>query len=407
MKKILSVMKYILLSLAVFLLGVMIEVSPVDFAQAVIKDLEDQTADQKKDPDIKKDQDKKDIAQADDDKEKEPKENFLRYYYSLLDNVEKNCYDKICDSIEKEEASVELEGIDKDQLARIFQCVYLDWPEYFWLDCLQYTYTTKPTGVTLNLNYNYTGEERKQREAIVEQQAGDILAGVPMGGSDYDKVKYVFETLIDMTKYDLSAPDNQNIYSVFGNWKTVCAGYAAATKYLLDRAGVDCICVHGTAGEAHAWNIVKCDGQYYYVDTTWGDPGYRELQGEDVSKEFTAYEYLCCSGQMLYQSHTPDSTYPLPECTDTSLEYYRMKGRYLETADAGMTLEIMKQAYNDGKKNTRIQYASSDLMNQILAQLQTDLGWQMMDYIQTQSGKQPKLWSEYQSASCVVSIYWE
>ena len=95
MKKILSVMKYILLSLAVFLFGVMIEVSPVDFAQAVIKDLEDQTADQKKDPDIKKDQDKKDIAQADDDKEKEPKENFLRYYYSLLDNVEKNCYDKI------------------------------------------------------------------------------------------------------------------------------------------------------------------------------------------------------------------------------------------------------------------------------------------------------------------------
>ena len=146
MKKILSVMKYILLSLAVFLCGVMIEVSPVDFAQAVIKDLEDQTADQKKDPDIKKDQDKKDIAQTDDDKEKEPKENFLRYYYSLLDNVEKNCYDKICDSIEKEEASVELEGINKDQLARIFQCVHLDWPEYFWLDCLQYTYTTKPTG---------------------------------------------------------------------------------------------------------------------------------------------------------------------------------------------------------------------------------------------------------------------
>ena len=77
MKKILSVMKYILLSLAVFLLGVMIEVSPVDFAQAVIKDLEDQTADQKKDPDIKKDQDKKDIAQADDDKEKEPKKAFI------------------------------------------------------------------------------------------------------------------------------------------------------------------------------------------------------------------------------------------------------------------------------------------------------------------------------------------
>ena len=126
-----------------------------------------------------------------------------------------------------------------------------------------------------------------------------------------------------------------------------------------------------------------------------------------MTKDFTAYEYLCCSGQMLNQTHTPDSTYPLPECTDTSLEYYRMKGRYLETADTGMTLEIMKQAYNDGKKNIRIQYASSDLMNQILAQLQADLGWQMMDYIQAQSGKTPQLWSEYQSASCVVIVYWE
>lgn len=127
-------------------------------------------------------------------------------------------YDKVCDAIENEEASVELEGIDKDQLARIFQSVYLDWPEYFWLDCLQYTYNTNPTGVILNLNYNYTGAEREKREAIEKQQSEEILAGVPAGGSDYDKVKYVFETLVDMTEYDLSAPDNQNIYSVFGNW---------------------------------------------------------------------------------------------------------------------------------------------------------------------------------------------
>ena len=232
---------------------------------------------------------------------------------------------------------------------------------------------------------------------------------MPAGGSDYDKVKYVFETLVDMTEYDLSAPDNQNIYSVFGNWTTVCAGYAGATKYLLDRAGVDCIWVTGTGGGGpHAWNIVKCDGQYYYVDTTWGDPGYRELQGEDVTKDFIAYEYLCCSGQMLNQTHTPDTTYPLPECTDTSLEYYRMKGRYLETADAGMTLDIMKQAYNDGKKYTKIQYASNDLMNQIMEQLKGDLSQQMMEYMKAQSGQEPKetRW-EYQPASSVLIVYWE
>jgi len=68
--------------------GVMIEVSPTDFVKAVTQDVKDLTPDQKDDPDKAKDV--QDQAQADDkDKEKEPKENYLRYYYSLLDGTEK------------------------------------------------------------------------------------------------------------------------------------------------------------------------------------------------------------------------------------------------------------------------------------------------------------------------------
>lgn len=89
MKKGLSVIKYILLSLVLFFGGVMIEVSPTDFVKAVTQDVKDLTPDQKDDPDKAKDV--QDQAQADDkDKEKEPKENYLRYYYSLLDGTEKN-----------------------------------------------------------------------------------------------------------------------------------------------------------------------------------------------------------------------------------------------------------------------------------------------------------------------------
>ena len=85
-----------------------------------------------------------------------------------------------------------------------------------------------------------------------------------------------------------------------------------------------------------------------------------------------------------------------------------MKGRYLETADAGMTLDIMNQAYNDGKKYIKIQYASNDLMNQIMEQLKGDLSQQMMEYMQAQSGQEPKetRW-EYPPASSVLIVYWE
>ena len=100
-----------------------------------------------------------------------------------------------------------------------------DHPEYFWLDN-SYSYRTGTGSVEFIFNYTCAGGEKENRERIIEQQAAQIIAAAPSGGSDYEKVKYVFETLVDRTQYDKSAPDNQNIYSVFGNWTTVCAGYA-------------------------------------------------------------------------------------------------------------------------------------------------------------------------------------
>ena len=85
------------------------------------------------------------------------------------------------------------------------------------------------------------------------------------------KILYVYEKIVDEVDYDESAPDNQNIYSIFVNRQSVCAGYSKATQYLLEQLGVFCTYVTGktTEGGNHAWNLVKCNGDYYYVDTTW------------------------------------------------------------------------------------------------------------------------------------------
>lgn len=403
MKRLLSVISYIFISIALFFSGVMLEVSPSDLVRQVVQDQID-IDDQDQADDSKDASDDKDDAVVQDEADNQIN---TRYYYSLMDDSEKENYDRIQEAVAGEENSVVLDVMDQEELKRIFLSVYYDYPEYFWLE-YYYSYKSTDEGMELIFNYNCTGYEREKREAEIEQQAGAILAGLPAGAGDYDKVKYVFETLVDMTKYELDAPDNQNIYSVFGNWTTVCAGYAKATKYLLDRAGVECFYVTGLAdGEPHAWNIVQCDGQYYYVDTTWGDPLYQETQGEEMQKKGTAYEYLCCTGELLFRTHTPDEEFTLPECTDNSLEYYRMAGRYLESADQNAILEIMKKDIDNDEKQTEIQFSGGDALDQAVAQIDSTLQ-QVREYSKSKKGKSlGELWYTYRDNTSILIVYWE
>ena len=403
MKRLLSVISYIFISIALFFSGVMLEVSPSDLVRQVVQDQID-IDDQDQADDSKDASDDKDDAVVQDEADNQIN---TRYYYSLMDDSEKENYDRIQEAVAGEEKSVVLDVMDQEELKRIFLSVYYDYPEYFWLE-YYYSYKSTDEGMELIFNYNCTGSEREKREAEIEQQAGAILAGLPAGAGDYDKVKYVFETLVDMTKYELDAPDNQNIYSVFGNWTTVCAGYAKATKYLLDRAGVECFYVTGLAdGEPHAWNIVQCDGQYYYVDTTWGDPLYQETQGEEMQKKGTAYEYLCCSRELLFRTHTPDEEFTLPECTDNSLEYYRMAGRYLESADQNAILEIMKKDIDNDEKQTEIQFSGGDALDQAVAQIDSTLQ-QVREYTKSKKGKSlGELWYTYRDNTSILIVYWE
>ncbi len=68
--------------------------------------------------------------------------------------------------------------------------------------------------------------------------------------------------------------DDQSIAGVFWKKSAVCAGYAGAVQYLLERLDIPCIYVDGStkgSTEGHAWDIVKIGQEYYYVDATNGD----------------------------------------------------------------------------------------------------------------------------------------
>ena len=103
--------------------------------------------------------------------------------------------------------------------------------------------------------------------------------------SGYDKELALHDWMIGWAEYDPGAlssgpigepmPDNDNPYGFLTGKKGICLGYASTFQLLMELSGIECVTVHGMshAGTAeHAWNLVRLDGEWYAVDTTWDDP---------------------------------------------------------------------------------------------------------------------------------------
>lgn len=158
------------------------------------------------------------------------------------------------------------------QVKNVFEAVTNDHPELFWLE-MGYSckYLQSGSCVEITLNYNETLNNFSASQRKFEQITETILTGARAQGSDLEKERYVHDALMQIADYDVQARMNQSAYSAMVNGETVCAGYARAFQYILQQLGIPCYYCTGTAGEDHAWNIVKLGNIYYNVDATWDD----------------------------------------------------------------------------------------------------------------------------------------
>jgi len=252
-------------------------------------------------------------------------------------------------------------GLQESDIDRIFQCVMCDHPELFYVDGYSYTKYTRGDeilAIRFSGNYAMSLETALKRRQEIQIAAEELLSGIEEEASDYEKVKYVYETLIRSTDYDMKIADNQNIYSVFVYHLSVCQGYAKATQYLLNRLGVECALVQGTVetGEGHAWNLVRVDGDYYYVDTTWGDVSYRieEMPAQDDEVPEINYDYLNVTSQEILRTHRISGPVPMPVCTAEEANYYRMEGAFFTSYDREQMTALFQKAADRGQRDVTV-----------------------------------------------------
>ncbi len=279
------------------------------------------------------------------------------YAFGKLSEEEQQVYLEILEALVDFRENVRLSSCDKDLISRVFQCVLNDHPEIFYVE--GYSYTEYTLGdflkkITFTGSYRFSPEEVAEKQRQIDNYVNQCLAGMPEGADEYEKVKYVYEYLIHHTDYDAAAKDSQNICSVFLEHKSVCQGYAKATQYLLNRAGVFATLVLGqvVSGEGHAWNLVRIDGEYYYVDTTWGDASYQAVGGSDYPIEKIPtinFDYLCVTTEQMEQTHTPDNVVELPLCTSIDANYYVREGAYFTQWDEEKIEKIFADSYEKGE----------------------------------------------------------
>ena len=194
-------------------------------------------------------------------------------YYAFLAENEKAVYRQAYANAAQYETTFLLsQNANAEEVERALDAFFYDHPELFWVET-SYGYTYLVTGVCLQvtLQFNLTKDEIPAACSAFDAGADEILNAALRFGTEYEREKYVHDTLIQKTEYDAEAAFSQSAYSALVLGRSVCAGYARAFQYLMCRMGIPTYYCTGSSEGSHAWNIVKLGGEYYNVDLTWDD----------------------------------------------------------------------------------------------------------------------------------------
>ncbi len=240
-----------------------------------------------------------------------------------------------------EELNYQQYGLTADEAFSVWKVFRMEYPEFYWMSN-EVTYGTTIFNVEIYEEYAL-GATRTQIQTDIENMANDCFAKLSPNMTETEVAVTVYDYVITTMEYVYQADGSpetatwaHNLVGMAQGGKGVCETYAKAFDYLTSLFGIETVTIGGKAGtdsdtnkwEGHAWNIMRLDGVWYSVDSTWGDQTnaiYREWFGKS-NTEFTKTHAV----DLPSVGYGKTWQYPIPALSEATLSPVRMSDGSVE-----------------------------------------------------------------------------
>ena len=242
------------------------------------------------------------------------------YYKTKCNARECVAYERMVLAFQNKRETVECGNnvTGNQQAGDVYFGVTCDHPELFWLPP-KVNLTGRRGGGLLsfsnevNIQNLYDDAQIQRMSTAIENVKKQLQPTLQRCANDVEKEKAVCDHLLRTVVYEIHDTYNLNAGTPLVYGRGQCAGIARAAKLLLDFVGIKSIVITGQGmspgkpPEAHAWNLVEIDGQWYHLDVTF-------MIGHNPNKrEPFYYEFFNQSDDEARANHSWDSS-KFPVC---------------------------------------------------------------------------------------------
>lgn len=300
-------------------------------------------------------------------------------YESLDTDIERLLYKKIVENADNisyyhkahngscyiNDIHIPVSGIALDILRKVLCAVQNDHPEIFWIsNSYERIYDDKST--KMKLCSIFSKKELSYAKEKLKDKVHEIISLMPSGLSDYDKVLFIHDYIVKNCEYaketfqkyknnkkSVNYTDYYKIFTPYGcliDRSAVCEGISKAFQILCTEVGIETRQVVGYLGEeAHMWNLVKIDSNWYHIDVT-----------NDKNRTFNEYIYFCLSDQKIQElghkisrqiidsKEIPQNSiynFKLPECNSMKHNYYYKNSIHVSDFSSNTLRKITDRLY--------------------------------------------------------------